>query len=78
MPTFFSDEESPLENVWKGNATKQIQALKDYLLQLDGGKGDVGPIPEGIITEAADEDEEDEEEEDEDEEDEDEDDGESS
>ena len=77
MPSFFSDGESPLENVWKGNARKQIVALRDYLLNFDGGKGEVKGIPKGVITaseEDKDEDDEDEDEEDEDEDDEDEDD----
>ena len=72
MPTFFSDGQSPLENVWKGNAQKQIVALRDYLLNFDGGKGEVKGIPEGVITaseEDEDEDEDEEESEDEDDED---------
>ncbi|MBI2880053.1 MAG: c-type cytochrome [Candidatus Tectomicrobia bacterium] len=51
MPTFFSGDESPLTTVWKGNAEKQIRALRDYLLRFDGGKGEAKGIPEGVITE---------------------------
>ncbi len=73
MPSFFSDGESPLENVWKGNARKQIVALRDYLLNFDGGKGEVKGIPKGVITASEEDEDDDEDDKDEDEEDEDED-----
>ncbi|MFQ5693563.1 MAG: c-type cytochrome [Nitrospinota bacterium] len=58
MPTFFSEGESPLQTVWKGDAKKQIRALRDYLFRFDGGKGEVKGIPPGVITQEEDEEEE--------------------
>ena len=73
MPTFFSGDQSPLETVWKGDANKQIAAIRDYLFHYDGGKGEVKGIPEGVITAAEEEDEEEEDEDEDDEDDEEED-----
>jgi mono/diheme cytochrome c family protein len=55
MPTFFEGGQSPLTEVWKGDAKKQIQALRDYLMRFDGGKGEVTGIPPGVITKEEDE-----------------------
>ena len=33
MPTFFPEGESPLPDVFEGDALKQIQAIRDYLMQ---------------------------------------------
>ncbi|HTL48374.1 MAG TPA: c-type cytochrome [Verrucomicrobiae bacterium] len=34
MPTFFADGQSPIPNIFEGDAVKQIEAIRDYLWQF--------------------------------------------
>ena len=51
MPTYFSEGESFLTDIWNGDAERQIRAIRDYLMRFDGGEGEVIGIPPGVITE---------------------------
>lgn len=36
MPTFFSDGQSPIADIYEGDAQKQVEAIRDYLFRYEG------------------------------------------